>query len=199
MNFFWAGIGSRKSPLEIKNDCIEIAKFQEKSGGCLRSGGAIGADQFFEEGVKKKEVFVIRPTKTVGHFHAFDFKVIPTDLQLKALGIAKKYHPVLKHMSGFEADLLVRNVFQVLGRDLKSPVKEVVCWTPEFSVNGESISDVSGGTGLAVRLAVDLNIPVFNLGFEPHLNIFEDRLGTPLEGLRLSTVAPSKIYVKKFI
>ena len=53
---------------------------------------------------------------------------------------------------------MARNCHQVLGQDLKTPVDFIVCWTKD---GGES-----GGTGQALRIARDLNIPVYNLYFE---------------------------------
>lgn len=53
-----------------------------------------------------------------------------------------------------------RNVFQVLGADLRSPSSFLVCWAPW---DPRSAGDVTGGTRTAVRLARSFGIPVFNL------------------------------------
>lgn len=181
--FYWAGIGSRETPLELKPMMMELSTLLKEEGGILRSGHAIGADQFFEEGVGKgdKEIFVIRSTQKQGHIYPFDFKIVSTNNQLKASQIAERHHSELKYMSeGPARDLLTRNVFQIMGKDLKTPVREVFCWTPEMSVRldenqQEVIKDVSGGTGLAVRLALSLNLPVWHLGYPPHQAILRSR------------------------
>ena len=49
-----------------------------------------------------------------------------------------------------------RNCYQVLGKDLQSPSNFVLCWTPGGAV--------TGGTGQALRIAIDRGIPVFNMG-----------------------------------
>ena len=51
---------------------------------------------------------------------------------------------------------MARNGYQILGKDLKTPVRFVICYTP----NGDRI----GGTAQALRIAMDLKIPVFNAG-----------------------------------
>ena len=45
-----------------------------------------------------------------------------------------------------------RNVFQVLGADLKTPTEFIICWTDKY-----------GGTQQALRIAKSFSIPVFNL------------------------------------
>jgi hypothetical protein len=57
--------------------------------------------------------------------------------------------------------LLTRNMHQVLGHDLKTPVEFVICWTP----GGKD----KGGTAYAIRLARDFAIPVFNLANEDEI------------------------------
>jgi hypothetical protein len=49
-----------------------------------------------------------------------------------------------------------RNAQIVLGDDLKTPVDFVVCWTPD--------GKLTGGTAMALRIAFDYDIPIFNLG-----------------------------------
>lgn len=48
-----------------------------------------------------------------------------------------------------------RNSYQVLEKDLNTPVEFVLCWTKD--------GKASGGTGQAMRIAKDKNIPIFNL------------------------------------
>jgi hypothetical protein len=57
-----------------------------------------------------------------------------------------------------------RNPYQVLGDDLNSPVDFVLTWAP-YKSNGPQ---VTGGTATAVKIALERDIPVFNL-IEPDL------------------------------
>ena len=68
---------------------------------------------------------------------------------------AEHFHPAWEKCSRGARGLHTRNIYQILGQDLNTPVKCVVCWTKD----GKS----SGGTGQALRLAEYLEIPVFNL------------------------------------
>ncbi len=59
--------------------------------------------------------------------------------------------------------LHVRNTFQVLGPNLDDPSDFVVCWTPDGAEKAEDTSEVTGGTGTAIRIASTYEIPVYNL------------------------------------
>jgi hypothetical protein len=61
---------------------------------------------------------------------------------------------------------MARNVHQVLGEDLKRPVKMIICWTPDGSLDGKGRD--SGGTGMALRLAADYPVKIFNLKLDEH-------------------------------
>ena len=67
-----------------------------------------------------------------------------------------KYHPNWDNLSQGAKKLMARNACQVFGITGDQPVDFIICWTP----NGE----ITGGTGQALRIAKDFNIPVFNLG-----------------------------------
>lgn len=52
----------------------------------------------------------------------------------------------------------MRNVCQILGADLHTPVQMVICWTK----GGKLV----GGTAQALRIARANNIPIFNLALD---------------------------------
>jgi hypothetical protein len=137
---YYAGVGSRKTPLVVQNIMVQAAGLLEDMGFILRSGGADGADKAFETGVRngKKEIFY------------------STDSTAQVEEIASKIHPAWHRCNPLARKLHGRNVFQILGKDLKTPVEFVVCWT----ARGESI----GGTRTAIVLAEQHHIPVYNLG-----------------------------------
>ncbi len=74
--------------------------------------------------------------------------------------MAKKFH--------------ARNVQQVLGKNLDTPTKFVVCWTPDGAE--QRTSNKTGGTGQAIRVAISNNIPVFNLYNEGRLEELKSSL-----------------------
>jgi hypothetical protein len=148
---FYAGIGSRDTPKSVLKQMTRIARELEKRDWTLRSGGAVGADTAFENGVtdpNNKEIFAVdKHGNTVGY-----------ELKPWAVEIAEKYHPNWKRVceSEFIKTLISRNTYQIYGY-FKSSLKSefVVCWT----VGGGLV----GGTAQAIRIAIDLGIPVYNL------------------------------------
>lgn len=56
-----------------------------------------------------------------------------------------------------------RSVFQVLGSDLLTPSRFVLCWTPDGCEHHITRSSKTGGTGLAISVASSHNIPVVNM------------------------------------
>jgi hypothetical protein len=146
----FAGIGSRETPQHILQQMKSIARTLCGNSCRLRSGGARGADEAFEEAYIEcgggYELYL--PWKGYERKHG----MLPT---LGAFDIAAKYHPRWNELSSGARLLHARNSHIILGRDLDTPVKFVVCWTSD--------GKASGGTGQGIRIAKAYNIPVFNL------------------------------------
>lgn len=141
---YYAGIGSRKTPQDILDMMTKMAKYLSYHGYILRSGGAVGADKAFESGASsKKEIFYANDIKSDEHSQM-------------ALYLAKNIHPNWDACHPYAKRLHARNVFQILGRNLDSPVDFVLCWTEE--------AKKIGGTRTAIILAERNNIPIFNMG-----------------------------------
>ena len=148
---YYAGIGSRETPLEIKEKIKIVVEHLNSLDYILRSGGAPGADTFFEEFAEKKEIYL--PWR---EFNGNDSTLYrPTK---ESMEMAMKYHPNWYRLSVGARKLMARNCQQVLGQNLNLPVDFVVCWTKD--------GGKTGGTGQALRIADDLNIPIYNLFFE---------------------------------
>jgi len=150
---YYTGIGSRKTPDNILKQMTQIAKSLRIQGFTLRSGGANGADSAFEQGAgDKKDIYL--PWK---EFNASQSSLVLVDMQLKedAYKIAYQYHPNWMACNAAARAFMARNSFQVLGDDLISPSEFVICWTPD--------KKICGGTGQAIRIANDHNIPVMYL------------------------------------
>lgn len=149
----YAGIGSRETPHDILSIFVSIGGFLAKRGYTLRSGAAKGADQAFELGcdlfLGKKEIYL----PWAGFEDSASSLIVKDPL---AFQIAEEYHPSWKTLSQTAQKLLARNTHQILGWDLRSPCNFVVCWTK----GGKG----GGGTGQAIRIAVDKGIPIFDAG-----------------------------------
>lgn len=174
---YYAGIGSRGTPRAIRGFMVELAKAMAEEGFVLRSGGAEGADKAFETGVDywhylKNDQNLPVPKQI---FLANDIK--NDDESLAAIKLAKEYHPVWYKMSKFVKNLHARNAFQVMGRDVKTPVTVVICWTPDGCLDHEHRTIFTGGTGTAISIASKHNIPVLNLYYRQHVNKLCERFG----------------------
>lgn len=145
---FYTGIGSRETPIELKSIINTITQLLYFRGYTLRSGGANGADSFFEEGVYNKEIYL--PWRGFNNNKSTLYQ-----LSDEGYDMAKKYHPAWNKLSDAAKKLMVRNCYQVLGYDLQTPSEFIICWTRD--------GKASGGTGQAIRLATACNIPVYNL------------------------------------
>ena len=147
----YAGIGSREAPPEALERCRELAGLLERLGFVLRSGGATGCDAAFESGLlspERAEIF-LPWSGFMGHSSRFKS---PTP---QAIALAQVTHPAWQHLDAHGRLQHARNSHQVLGADLRSPVRFVACWTP----GGKQV----GGTAQAMRIADSRGIQIFNL------------------------------------
>lgn len=148
MKKYYGGIGSRAAPEHIIESLPKIASYLEKKGYILRTGGAKGCDAAFAKGTTLKEVFKSK------------------DAQPWAFEEVKKYLPkdrpqTFESWDPYVKGLLARNIMQVLGREGNTPVDFILCWTPQ----GDYASSEVGGTGYALRCALDRGIPIYNLNY----------------------------------
>lgn len=152
MGKYFAGIGSRETPPTLRNKIENICQDLISKQYTLRSGGADGADNFFEEAYRKYngEMEIYLPWKNFNDNKSPLYNISP-----EAFEIAKEFHPKWNSLSQGARKLHARNVYQVLGLDLKTPVEFVLYWTKD--------GKASGGTGQAMRIAKAYNIDMFNV------------------------------------
>lgn len=151
MNYY-TGIGSRDISSDVFNAMVEIGKTLAYKGYILRSGGAGGSDTAFETGCDKgngeKEIYLpwlnFNNNKSELTGDLTNYK--------EAKEIARKHHPAWEKLSFSIRMIMTRNTYQVLGQDLKTPSRFIICYT-----NGQ------GGTMQALRIAKTYNVKVFNL------------------------------------
>ena len=173
---FYAGIGSRQTPVSTLDSMFDTARKLAKLGWTLRTGGATGADSAFLEGCKAAggsyELWL--PWKgfnsyTLGHFTDDCHDEVASHIHpLWSRGLrqgAKRLHS--RNMGQIlGADFNVQEIVSVIKGD-KSDTEPgerssfVLCWTPDGSI-GETSSPKTGGTGTALRLAHLLGVPVVN-------------------------------------
>lgn len=150
---YYTGIGSRQTPPEVLQLMTQIAHKLELAGLILRSGGAVGADLAFEHGVKDDA------NKSI--YYA-------SDATQEAIDLASNLHPAWYRCSDYARKLHGRNCMQVLGANLDTPSRFVICWTPN--------AQVVGGTATAIALAKQRGIKVYNLANQKVRQWFADWL-----------------------
>ena len=152
MNKIYSGIGSREIPYDVEELMVMIGKFLALKGFTLRSGGADGSDISFETGCDlvngNKEIYIpwMGFNKSKSNLY---------NITEEALELTSNYHPYWKNLKLSVRHIMARNAYQVLGFDLKTPTDFIVCWTKD----GKD----SGGTGQAIRIAKNYNIPIYNI------------------------------------
>ena len=150
---YYAGIGSRETPVEVCELFKNVAKYLASKDYILRSGHADGADIAFETGCDsvngEKEIWL--PWKG---FNNSESKFIGDSPD--ALELASIFHPSWPYLKQGAQKLHSRNCNQVLGKDLKTPCVFIICWTK----GGKG----SGGTGQAIRVANAYKISIFDAG-----------------------------------
>jgi len=154
----YTGVGSRSTPEPVQVVMTAVACNLSTMGFTLRSGGARGADQAFELGATKKEIYYA------------------TDSSAEAEAIAARIHPNWSACDKLARGYHVRNVLQCLGRDLATPSEFLVCWTPG--------AKAVGGTRTAIMVAAEHGIPTFNLAREGEVARLDEFLSTLKTGIR---------------
>lgn len=155
---YYAGIGSRETPTHVCELMTKIASVFAQQGQVLRSGAAVGADQAFMKGAGTRlECYI--------PWHGYESTpgMLPTP---DAYLIASKYHPAWANLKRGAQALHARNAHIMLGANLDSPVEFALCWTQDGAIT--KTTSKTGGTGQALRMAIDLKIPIYNLQRPEH-------------------------------
>lgn len=176
----YTGVGSRSTPKDIQKVMYSLAFKLAQEGYILRSGGAEGADTAFEDGwweehqsldiytvEQKAELYI--PWLGFNNHDLSNFdgcNIFPSQLKNweEAKRIASKIHPAWDKLPQGAKILHARNCYQVLGKDLATPSKFLVCWA---EVDSKKVP--KGGTRTAWALAQEYEVPCLNLIFPEDL------------------------------
>ena len=173
----YAGIGSRETPDEVGRRMTRLAKFLAERGYTLRSGAAKGADQAFEKGATKKEIFEGKAKtgdveKAVAHEIHPNLQGVMDHASRRAFLNGR--NP--KEAAAYAENVMARNTNQIFGKDLDTPVDFVVCYDPS-GWEGEGKRPFKGGTLQAIDMAARKGIPVINMANEGWEKKLMDLLG----------------------
>jgi hypothetical protein len=182
---WYTGIGSRETPQDIQAVMTDAAAELATLGWGLRSGGAVGADQAFEEGwwghrqqkgidytANDYECYVPWWGYEGHEMSSHDGCNINPESwpnYFTATVMAALLHPNWEACKQGAKKMHARNCYQVLGKDLATPSKFVIGYAKT-----DKKGVPQGGTATAFKLAKTSGIEVFNLYIPEHL----DRLKT---------------------
>lgn len=154
MDLFYTGVGSRQTPYEICCLMTATAKFLDRKGYILRSGGATGADYSFEIGASNPIIY----SPNEKHKPASGKPRIIPELDAYRT-IAEKcclHYKTIK--SQYVKDLHTRNICQVIGHTPNEVIRS------QFLLAYTQNGDFVGGTTSALRCAILFDVPIFNFG-----------------------------------
>jgi hypothetical protein len=158
----YAGIGSRETPDNILKIMTQCAVLLAHDGFICSTGGAIGADQAFAQGsnVAGGTTHLHLPWKS---YEEEWVNSLEGDNRLYVLAKhdVDAYHSVETYHPSYDKIQDKRGVIALHARNyniITKPerVKFIICWTKD--------AEYSGGTAQAMRIADDLDIPIYNLG-----------------------------------
>lgn len=168
---YYAGIGSRQTPDEIKTLITRIAIKLSEKGLILRSGGADGADEAFQKGVEiaKGKMEIYLPWNGFNNLsNGFGQAILVQDKASRGRAeiLAAQFHPAYNSLSQGGKRLMQRNTYQVLGAKIDySPASSfILCWTKD-GADGTTVpvTQGTGGTGQAIRIGTHYGITIRNL------------------------------------
>ena len=173
----YAGIGSRETPTEILSMMHDCAMLLAHDGYICSTGACVGADQAFATGANAANgnIYLHLP------WHSYEKQWIDSlSIRNLKLFVLKKsdreaHNSVAMYHPNYES-LLKNNKFGVIALHarnynilfLPQQVDFIICWT--------KWGKISGGTGQAIRIAIDNHIKVFNLGDISCFNLFQFKL-----------------------
>ncbi len=151
----YAGIGARATPRPVLTDMTTMAAWLARTGWHLASGGADGADTAFAAGAPADRRTLYLPWRGYNGHGGPDCRVLSSSELTACMKIAARLHPAWDRCSPAVRKLHARNAAVLLGERLDHPVDAAICWTPGGAV--------TGGTGMALRIAAEHGIAIMNL------------------------------------
>lgn len=193
---WYAGVGSRETPEEILALMYRLSQALYAQGYALSSGDAEGADTAFYEGAVSSPHYhqlgarIYLAWNGVGkegkkRYHDpknyfYDASQFPT--WETATSIALEARGSWEGLGRGGIAMHTRNVFQIMGADLTSPVSSIIYWGKPVG----KTEKVKGGTNTALQLAIKCGVKNrINLNTDEGMERatkFLDQYGNELKG-----------------
>lgn len=190
---YYTGVGSRETPQHILKFIEQVAYWLAGRGYTGRSGSAVGADAAFEQGFNHYNIVngvsdyvsfeAHLPWKGFSSNREDSAHIVAPELPNynEAVEIASTIHPAWNRLGRGAKALHTRNVYQVLGLDLKTPSKALFCYAQPTKNKQGIVTGVKGGTNTAVQLAMKHDIPIYNFYLQEDI----DKVKSLMEGYKV--------------
>lgn len=152
----YAALSNKNAPEEVVETMRRLVHKLNDEGYTLRTAGNEGPEESLEAQTEQKEVHI--PWKG---FNNRESRFNRNDNN--AIEIVQAFHPTFASLKPAVQAIIARSAHVILGKDLRSPVRFLVCWSEDGLENAKDRSIKSGYMGMPVAVANSLSIPVFNL------------------------------------
>lgn len=162
-------VGSRKAPVVTLELFNWLGRYITDRGYAVSSGDALGVDRAGWEGaiqssrysIVESRIFLVDFEGPRKHRASLDNNFIDSSnlepsIQTEAYSIAQSVAPHITRLNDYVRSLHTRNVYQILGANLKNPVKAIFYYAEPL----EGDETVAGGTNTALQVAKLAKIPI---------------------------------------
>ena len=169
----YAAISNDNAPSHVVEQFKKIAMDMETRGYTMRTSGNKGVEEIIESLVSNKEVHVA--------WKGFNQRETQfTRVDKAAIELVGTLHPAFNDLKDSVKTIIARYAHVILGKDLKSPVRCVVCWTEDGAESAKEVTSRTGVVGHVIILCQSLSIPIHNLVRDNVLIRIEKLLGIEL-------------------
>lgn len=152
----YAAISNENAPANVIEQFKSIAIDMENRGYTMRTSGNKGVEEIIEVVAQNKEIYI--PWKKFNDRESQYCKV-----DKSAIDLVGTLHPSFQDLKDSVKAIIGRYAHVILGKDLKSPVRCVVCWTEDGVESAKDKTAKTGYCGTPIQIASNARIPVFNL------------------------------------
>lgn len=151
----YAGIGNEDAPDPVLRQMEKLSVDLDMGGWTVRCDGGKGPSEIFEK-TTTHELYL-----PWNNFNGKQNSVCKVSKE--ANDLTKQFHPSFESLKDSIKAIVSRHAHVILGKDLKSPVKFVVCYSGDGAESGKERSAKTGYMSIPIAIASAQRIPIFNL------------------------------------
>ena len=152
----YACLGNKEAPQEVIDHMVRLVQDLDREGWTLRTSGGEGPEERIEIETERKEIHL-----PWAKFNNRESKFCRNDKN--ANDIVSSFHPTFGSLKPAVQAIVARQAHVILGKDLRSPVRFLICWSEDGAEDGKTKSIKTGYMSMPIAIAHSLSIPIFNL------------------------------------